>query len=139
MPGEMGQEGKSMHKSKLGGLVIDCETDELDREAEFWSKALGHEIIRRYEPGDETYRCLATAEPEPRILRQQVSHQSRVHIDIETDDVEKEVARLQRLGAREVERVRNWCVLEAPSDHRFCVVEHQQRGFDERANVWGQD
>ena len=48
-----------MHKSRLGCLVIDCETSNLDREAEFWSKALGHEVVRKYEPGDETYRGLA--------------------------------------------------------------------------------
>ena len=125
-----------MHKSRLGCLVIDCKTDNLDREAEFWSKALGHEVVRRYEPGDETYRGLATTEYGPRILLQQVSHQSRVHLDIETDDVEREIDRLKDLGAKEVERIRNWYVMEAPSGHRFCVVEHQQQGFDERANIW---
>jgi hypothetical protein len=32
-----------MHYSRLGGLIIDCNTDDLDREARFWSKVLGHE------------------------------------------------------------------------------------------------
>jgi predicted enzyme related to lactoylglutathione lyase len=128
-----------MHKSRLGCLVIDCETDDLDREAEFWSKAFGNEIIRRYESGDEKYRGLATDETQPRILLQKVSHKSRVHLDIETDDVEMEVNRLKNLGAKEIERVRNWCVMEAPSGHRFCVVKHQHRGFEEKATVWEQN
>ena len=41
-----------MHKSRLGCLIIDCRTDDLDREAQFWSQVFGQEIIRRYEPGD---------------------------------------------------------------------------------------
>lgn len=125
-----------MHKSRLGCLVIDCDTDDLDRESEFWSRALGCETYRRYEPGDETYRALRTRASDPRILLQQVSHASRVHLDIETDNIEDEVARLKKLGAKEIERVRTWCVMEAPSGHRFCVVKHQDRGFDDKANTW---
>ena len=128
-----------MHKSRLGCLVIDCETDDLDRDAEFWSKAFGSEIIRRYEPGEENYRGLATEETQPRILLQKVSHKSRVHLDIETDNIEMEVNRLKNLGAIEIERVLDWCVMEAPSGHRFCIVKHQQRGFEEKATVWEQD
>lgn len=32
-----------MHRSGLGGLIIDCQTDDLDREARFWSQAPGVE------------------------------------------------------------------------------------------------
>jgi len=127
-----------MHKSRLGCLVIDCETDDLDRESEFWSKALGHEIIRRYEPGDEDYRGLATDASQPRILLQKVTHPSRVHFDIETDNIEMEVNRLLKLGAKEVERVRHWCVMEAPSGHRFCVIGNQRQDFAEKANLWNE-
>jgi hypothetical protein len=31
----------SMHKSRLGTVVIDCQTDHLDQAAQFWSLALG--------------------------------------------------------------------------------------------------
>ena len=128
-----------MHKSRLGCLVIDCKTDDLDREAEFWSKALGGDIVRRYEPGDENYRGLTTDDSQPRVLLQKVTHESRVHLDIETDDIDEEVKRLIKLGAKEMERIRNWCVLEAPSGHKFCVVKHQNRGFDEKAKIWDKD
>ncbi len=61
---------------------------------------------------------------------QKVEHPSRVHLDIETDDIEAELARLEKLGARRVEWVRSWWVMEAPTGHRFCVVpmEHPDRG-----------
>ena len=125
-----------MHKSRLGCLIIDCKTDDLDLAANFWSKALGGNVVQRHEPGDENYRGLTTDDSQPRVLLQKVSHESRVHIDIETDDIDKEVERLKELGAREVERIRRWCVMEAPSGHKFCVVRHQDRGFDEKANRW---
>ena len=32
---------RQMHKSRLGTVIIDCQTDDLGREADFWSAALG--------------------------------------------------------------------------------------------------
>ena len=125
-----------MHKSQLGCLVIDCQTDDLDREAAFWSQALGHEIFRRYEPGDENYRGLGTDPSQPRILLQKVNHASRVHLDIETDDIPAEKKRLEKLGARVIEEVGTWCVMQAPSGHRFCLVKNSRENFDDKANVW---
>ena len=43
-----------MHKSKLGGFIIDCQTNDLDGAAHFWGAALGmpvHEL-----PGSEGYK-----------------------------------------------------------------------------------
>ncbi len=125
-----------MHKSRLGCLVIDCQTENLDRDAEFWSNVFGHEVLRRHEPGNENYRGLKTSDSQPKILLQKVSHPSRVHMDIETDNIEQEVNRLKDLGAKEIERVNSWCVMEAPSGHRFCVVKQQRSDFEENATQW---
>lgn len=125
-----------MHKSRLAGLIIDCETDDLDEAERFWSRALGYETKKFPDPDDEGYVTFETASDEPHIELQKVSHPSRVHIDIETDDVEAEVARLEKLGAKKVEQVRNWWVMEAPTGHRFCVVVAQRSDFDAKANVW---
>ncbi len=125
-----------MHKSRLGCIVIDCQTENLDREAEFWASAFGHKVVRRQEPGDDPYRGLNTNDSQPKVLLQKVSHPSRVHLDIETDDIEQEVSRLKGLGAKEIERVNSWCVMEAPSGHRFCVVKQQRPDFDENATPW---
>ncbi len=128
-----------MHKSKLGCLVIDCKTDDLDGVTEFWSKALGDEIVRRDDLGSDTYRGLATDPSQPRILVQKVDHPSRVHLDIETDNIEMEVNRLIKLGARKVEEIHDWCVMEAPSGHRFCVVKSKRQDFDDNANIWSEN
>jgi hypothetical protein len=29
-----------------------------------------------------------------------------------------------------------WTVMEAPSKHRFCIINAGRAGFDEQANVW---
>jgi predicted enzyme related to lactoylglutathione lyase len=125
-----------MHKSRLGGLSIDCRTDNLGEAEAFWTRALGYAAARSDDPDDAGYVPLETAPGEPHIELQQVSHPSRVHIDIETDDVEAEVARLERLGAKRVEKVRGWWVMEAPTGHRFCVVVASRADFDSKANVW---
>jgi hypothetical protein len=67
---------------------------------------------------------------------QKVEHESRVHIDIETDDIAAEVRRLEALGAKRVGTVHTWCVMQAPTGQRFCVVRPQRPDFKESANVW---
>jgi predicted enzyme related to lactoylglutathione lyase len=125
-----------MHKSRLAGFIIDCRTDDLHRAAGFWSEALGMAI--EILPGQEGDRYVKLKVPDERmhIEVQTVSHDSRVHLDIEADDVEAEVQRLERLGARRLEKVHTWVVMEAPTGQRFCVVRPQSRDFEQGANRW---
>ena len=125
-----------MHKSKLGGFIIDCQTNDLDGAAIFWSNALGMAI--RELPGDEgkKYRGLDDASHGLDIEVQIVGHESRVHLDIETDNVDAEVARLEQLGARKMQQVHTWWVMQAPTGQRFCVVRARSAQFGERASTW---
>jgi predicted enzyme related to lactoylglutathione lyase len=126
-----------MHHSRLCAIVIDCQVDELAPAADFWSQALGKPIASVDQDGDGKYAELQTAADEPIILLQKADHPSRVHLDIETDDLDAEVARLERLGARRIAFVRErWWVLEAPSGHRFCVVRPQCAAFGPHLNRW---
>jgi predicted enzyme related to lactoylglutathione lyase len=125
-----------MHKSRLAGFIIDCRTDDLDAAAAFWSAALNIPV-RRAAPHEPLYRVLETAADQPHLEVQQVQHESRVHLDIESDDIEAEVRRLETLGARRIASVKSWCVLEAPSGQRFCVVSPQRPDFAAKANTWG--
>ena len=125
-----------MHKSRLGTIVVDCETDDLSEAEDFWSKALGCAAQHSDDPAQQNYVRLDTPGGEVAILLQKVGHPSRVHIDIETDDVEAEVQRLEKLGARRVEKFPRWWIMEAPSGHRFCVVHPQRDTFAEDANRW---
>jgi len=65
-----------------------------------------------------------------------VDHQSRLHLDIESDDVDAEAARLEALGARRVEKVKTWWVMEAPTGQRFCVVRAKNLTGAPGWNVW---
>ena len=125
-----------MHKSKLSGFIIDCETLDLDRSADFWGNALGMPV-RALPPGEgEIYKRLEDNQHGLHIEVQAVSHESRVHLDIETDDVEAEVQRLEKLGAKRIQMVRTWWVMEAPTGQRFCVVPASSAEFDAKASVW---
>ena len=125
-----------MHKSRLGVIVIDCEGDDLGGAEAFWSQALGCAADHSDDPQQQNYVKLASPDGDIGILLQKVDHRSRVHIDIETDDIEAEVQRLEGLGARRVTKLPRWWVMEAPSGHRFCVVQPQRSHFDEDANQW---
>ena len=121
------------HHSRIGVVVIDCETDDLTEAAAFWSAALGRDA----KPDDDgKYVSLRDGADLPRVDVQKVNHAPRVHIDIETDDREAECARLTALGAREVERIKDWIVMEAPTGHRFCIIKPQGDDFPGDASVW---
>jgi catechol 2,3-dioxygenase-like lactoylglutathione lyase family enzyme len=123
-----------MHRSRFVGLIIDCKTDDLDAVADFWSAALGYP--RQRESENDLYVGLNTPKNDPYIEVQKVDHPSRVHLDIETDDIEAEVMRLEALGARRVADVKNWCVMEAPSGQRFCIIPAESSNFATTANEW---
>ncbi len=125
-----------MHKSRLAAVVIDCKTEDLDRETAFWAGALGRAAESGDDPRNAKYRRLETPPEELCLLVQRVDHPSRVHLDIETDDIAAEVARLEGLGATTVAQLERWTVMEAPSGQRFCVVGPQRPDFAQAANSW---
>lgn len=125
-----------MHKSRLAALVIDCQTDDLEPHTRFWSATLGYEVDTTADTSDGKYAELKVPGDDMKVLLQKVRHPSRVHLDIETDNVEAEVARLEKLGAKRVEKVKTWVVMEAPSGQRFCVVRQQRPQLAEKGNEW---
>ena len=124
-----------MHKSRLAGFIIDCQTDDLQAAATFWGGALGMEV--RALPGEESkYVQLVHPRDHLHIEVQSVSHPSRVHLDIETDDVEAEATRLEGLGAKRIQKIKTWWVMEAPTGQRFCVVRAKAATFAAEARSW---
>ena len=127
-----------MHKSRLAGFIIDCRTDDLDQAGRFWSQALGYALKQSSAGEDSQYKLLDTPSDDLHIEVQKVEHPSRVHLDIEADDIEAEVKRLEKLGAKRVAQVRTWWVMEAPTGQRFCVVRVQRSDFESNANTWNE-
>ena len=123
-----------MHMSRLAGFIIDCKDTEPEVAAEFWRHALGMATRQAEEPN---FKRLDTGVRDLHIEVQRVRHDSRVHLDIETDDIEQEVARLEKLGARRIVNIKRWWVMEAPTGHRFCVVRADRDLKDAPgATVW---
>lgn len=125
-----------MHYSRLCALLIDCKMPDVDAAAGFWAEALGRPVDLNHPGSLDNYRMLATPPDEPIVQIQQVDHESRVHLDIETDDIPAEVARLEKLGAKVVNRLARWVVMQAPTGQRFCVVRVQRPEFPKNANLW---
>ena len=122
-----------MHHSRLAGFIIDCRTEDLPAAASFWSAALG--LPNQGDDG-HGYAPLDGSAHNLNIEVQKVEHESRVHLDIESDDIPAEVARLERLGARVIGKVRTWVVMEAPTGQRFCVIRAQTADFEAKAVTW---
>ena len=122
-----------MHRSRLAGFIIDCQNADPDGAAVFWASALGMPSVGL--EGD-TYSKLDTRERDLVIEVQRVSHESRLHLDIETDDIPAEVARLEALGAKRVGQVKTWWVMQAPTGQRFCVVRGKDLERKVGVNVW---
>ncbi|MEO6064224.1 MAG: VOC family protein [Lysobacterales bacterium] len=108
------------HRSRLGGFIIDCKIDDLDDAARFWSAALGLDVGETTEEGSAEYVMLDGSDLHIEV--QKVAHASRVHLDIEADDIDAEAMRLEQLGAKRIGFVKRWWVMEAPTGQRFCVV-----------------
>jgi hypothetical protein len=125
-----------VHRSRINGILIDCNVEDVGAAAEFWAAALGRPVDPGHAGTRGNYVMLKTPPGEISVQIQRVDHESRVHLDIETDDIPAEVERLERLGATVERRLERWVVMRAPSGQRFCVVRVQRDGFDQNANSW---
>ena len=125
-----------MHRSKLCEVIIDCSEETLDAAVAFWSGALGMPARRPTDPADP-YVNLEGTIGGLKIGLQRVRDRSRVHLDIEADDVEAEVRRLEALGATREAQVHTWWVMRDPAGLLFCVIPPQSDDFLARAHTWG--
>lgn len=124
-----------MHRSKLTAALVDIPSAMFDREVTFWSGTLGREPSEV--DGHPEYRDFGQPVPGFQFLLQGVDAAARVHLDIETDDVEAEVRRLEALGAERVQPVRGWWVMRDPAGLLFCVVRVQTgEVFEQHATTW---
>ena len=117
------------HRSRLCHFVIDV--DDLDQGVTFWSAALDAKEEQLGEMSRHVYRRLRLPDSTTRILLQRTddpkSHKERMHLDLETDNVEAEVQRLEALGAtrwdHQQERGYDFWVLRDPWANEFCVLQ----------------
>lgn len=117
------------HYSRLSVIVIDVPPERHDAELAFWQGATGKQLSQ-YERHPEYHGGELQGEDLGLLVQRLDDGPARVHLDIHTDDLEAEVARLEALGAEQVRRVDFWCVLRDPAGLLFCVVPERPGSLD---------
>jgi hypothetical protein len=125
-----------MHRSRFYGLFVYAPLQQAGDAVSFWAAALG--VAPRQSEPEDGYTALLGATGSIGFEVQAVDDSHRYHIDIETDDVAAEVARLVGLGASVHERRAGWVVLRAPGGHLLCVVpvQSERAFFAANARTW---
>jgi hypothetical protein len=123
-----------MHRSRLSTILIDVPEAETGKAAAFWSGALG--VPANPVPGEEQFTSLPGALPGLTLAVQSVDAEARYHVDLETDDVDAETARLVALGAVEIDRWLGCRILRAPGGHLLCVIPLHSDDFADHATTW---
>jgi predicted enzyme related to lactoylglutathione lyase len=126
-----------MHRSRIGLVLIDHPEEDWEEALSFWGGVKGVIPV----PGDEDmpeYRTLGKL-GSVAVWSQRTGSGTppRVHLDIETDDVPAEVARVVALGANVLEQRKGYTILEDPAGMVFCVVPVQTADdFEREALTW---
>jgi predicted enzyme related to lactoylglutathione lyase len=125
------------HYSSLRVIVIDVPGDDHHQELAFWQAAIGKRLTHN-ERHPEYHGARLPHQQQLGLLVQRLEEgQARMHLDFHTDDVEAEVARLEKLGARGQQRVKDWHVMRDPAGLLFCVVPAMAGSLDDdNAQRW---
>jgi predicted enzyme related to lactoylglutathione lyase len=130
------------HRSRVAHFVIDV--DDLHQGVEFWSAALDATEEPVFERSRHVYRKLRLPDSEIRILLQRTkdpkTSKERMHLDLESDDLETEVRRLEALGAtrweHQQERGYDFWVMRDPWGNEFCVLQPEFPDLLDRRAAW---
>jgi predicted enzyme related to lactoylglutathione lyase len=123
--------GDVTHHSRLGTVVIDVPAGDLERQLAFWRAATGQSLPQL--SAHPEYHGGAVPGGDVSLLVQRLAGgPARVHLDIHTDDLDAEVARLEALGATRVRQVHSWWVMRDPAGLAFCVVPDDPGTLNER-------
>lgn len=134
-----------MHRSRLCHFVIDV--SDLDQGVSFWSAALGATEEPLTETSRQVYRRLRLPDSQIRVLLQKTSDvktsKERMHLDLETDDVDAEVKRLEALGAsrwdHQQDRGFDFWVMRDPWSNEFCVLQTEFPELLTRREPWSDE
>ena len=123
------------HYSRVLKIVIDAPPELHDQELAFWQGAVGQELPEVYSA--EYHGAFLRGSDLMLLMQRLESGTPRVHLDIHTDDVDAEVARLEGLGAKRVQQVQTWWVMLDPAGLPFCVLPISPGSLnDDNAQRW---
>ena len=90
-------------RSRVCAILFDVNSQAYESTARFWSETLGRAM-----EFDAQARYTALCGKIGYLIQNTDPGREGMHIDIETDDVEAEVSRLENLGAKQRNRVEDW-------------------------------
>lgn len=125
------------HRSRLAILLLDLPPEQHAAGLGFWSGATGHPVGRS--ASAPQWASLGAFADGFHLEVQQTGEGTppRWHVDIETDDIPAEVARLEALGARRLADMGSFWQLTDPAGLVFCVVGVQTgEEFERHATTW---
>jgi Glyoxalase-like domain len=108
------------HFSRLAAVVIDVPAVGHDRELAFWTAAVGQPLAQLDYP--EYHGAALDGQGFGLLIQRLGEGTARVHVDIHTDDLTAEVARLESLGAEQVQQAHSWQIMRDPAGLPFCVI-----------------
>jgi predicted enzyme related to lactoylglutathione lyase len=124
------------HYNRLSKIVIDVPTADHDRELAFWSAAVGQPLTR-FDAHPEYHGAVLQGQELGLLIQRLGDGPGRVHLDIHTDDLAAEIARLEELGAERVQQVHSWWILRDPAGLLFCVIPEPAGSLDDsNAQRW---
>jgi predicted enzyme related to lactoylglutathione lyase len=124
------------HYSKLSMIVMDIPADKNDAEIAFWQAATGRPL-KQIKQHPEFYGTMLPGGHMGLLVQRLDDGPAHVHVDIKTDDMAAEVARLEALGAERVREFDTWWVMRDPAGLLFCVVAQPAGSLDDsNAQHW---
>jgi hypothetical protein len=125
------------HRSRLSILLLDLPPEQHGAGPDFWSAATGRPATP--DPRDENWSSLGSFADgfHVEIQRTGSGTPPRWHVDIESDDIEAEVTRLEALGAKRHQDMGSFWQMTDAAGLVFCVVGIQTgEEFDRHAVTW---
>jgi len=122
-----------MHRSRLNVVVVDIDEPDHDKGLAFWTTALGAKATQVKEYPE--YHSISGPGVPMGFLVQRIGGPSRMHLDIWTDNVQAEVARLEAAGAERVEFIDHWQVMRDPAGMLFCVIPAPEGKLDDTNSI----
>ena len=131
---------ESNRRFVVGSIVI--RVDDIERQAEFWTKALDY--VRRENDDDDFALLRPRSGSGPNISldrsRSELQIPPRIHLDLYAEDQLAEVERLKSLGAMEIHWNKrpadaDYVIMADPEGNRFCVIDSAGwPGFDDSSD-----
>jgi Glyoxalase-like domain len=118
-------------------IVMDVPADQNDAEIAFWQAATGRPL-KQSKQHPEYHGGMLAGGHMALLVQRLDDGPARVHVDMKTDDMAAEVARLEALGAERVRQFDSWWVMRDPAGLLFCVVSEPAGSLDDSdAKRWG--